>query len=75
MVDSKNRQESNHGCHTQSQLLEKLIRVNLSSQRLNLSLLNADREQILISYNLMLKEMSRVGEALAAALNFEARRA
>ncbi|WP_277297197.1 hypothetical protein [Succinatimonas hippei] len=61
--------------HTQSQLLQKLIRVNLSSQRLNLSLLNADREQILISYNLMLKEMSHVGEALASALNFEARRA
>ena len=60
--------------HTQSQLLQKLIRVNLSSQRLNLSLLNADREQILISYNLMLKEMSKVGEALASALNFEARR-
>ena len=60
--------------HTQSQLLQKLVRVNLSSQRLNLSLLNADREQILISYNLMLKEMSRVSEALASALNFEARR-
>lgn len=61
--------------HTQSQLLEKLIQVNLSSQRLNLSLLNADREQILISYNLMLKEMSKVGQAIASALNFEARRA
>ena len=60
--------------HTQSLLLEKLIQVNLSSQRLNLSLLNADREQILISYNLMLKELSKVGEALASALNFEARR-
>ena len=60
--------------HTQSQLLEKLIQVNLSSQRLNLSLLNADREQILISYNLMLKEMSNVGQAIASALNFEARR-
>ena len=61
--------------HIQSQLLEKLIQVNLSSQRLNLSLLNADREQILISYNLMLKEMSKVGQAIASALNFEARRA
>ena len=61
--------------HIQSQLLEKLIQVNLSFQRLNLSLLNADREQILISYNLMLKEMSKVGQAIASALNFEARRA
>ena len=59
----------------QTQLLQQLTQVNISAQRLNLSLINVDREQILISYNLMLKEMCQVGKALASVLNFETRRA